>query len=111
MSVAKLLRRIVPPELVIVDASQKSDGHIGLEMNDHTFGIASDPLAQFACVFSALIHNVGHPGVPWRGLALFACFFTDDGKVVLESMLDASGLLNGKTAMIVGLFVMDLRLQ
>jgi hypothetical protein len=32
-----------------------------------------------------------------RGLALFACFLTDDAKVVLESMLEASGLSNGKT--------------
>lgn len=30
----------------------------------HTFGIASDPLAQFAVVFAALIHDVDHPGVP-----------------------------------------------
>ncbi|CAB9510863.1 Receptor-type guanylate cyclase gcy [Seminavis robusta] len=27
-------------------------------------GITSDPLTQFACVFSALIHDVDHPGVP-----------------------------------------------
>lgn len=30
----------------------------------HTYGIASDPLTQFACVFAALIHDVDHPGVP-----------------------------------------------
>ena len=35
-------------------------------------------------------------------MALFACFFTDYAKVVMESILDASGLSNGKTAMIVG---------
>jgi class 3 adenylate cyclase len=64
MSVAKLLGRIVAPEMVITDASQKSDDDIGSEMHDHTYGIASDPLAQFACVFSALIHDVDHPGVP-----------------------------------------------
>jgi hypothetical protein len=37
-----------------------------------------------------------------RGLALFARFLTDYAEVVLESMLDASGLLNGKTAMMGG---------
>jgi 3'5'-cyclic nucleotide phosphodiesterase len=33
-------------------------------LSDHTYGIASDPLIQFACVFSALIHDVDHTGVP-----------------------------------------------
>ena len=33
-------------------------------MHDHTYGITSDPLTQFACAFSALIHDVDHPGVP-----------------------------------------------
>jgi len=33
-------------------------------MHSHALGIVSDPLAQFACVFSALIHDVDHPGVP-----------------------------------------------
>ena len=29
-----------------------------------TVGITSDPLTQFACVFSALIHDCEHDGVP-----------------------------------------------
>ena len=33
-------------------------------LHDHTYGITSDPLTQFACVFSALIHDVDHSGVP-----------------------------------------------
>ena len=28
------------------------------KLHDHTYGITSDPLTQFACVFSALIHDV-----------------------------------------------------
>ena len=28
-------------------------------LHSHTYGITSDPLTQFACVFSALIHDVG----------------------------------------------------
>jgi hypothetical protein len=35
-----------------------------LTLHDHTYGIASDPLTQFACVFSTLIHDVDHQGVP-----------------------------------------------
>ena len=38
--------------------------------HDHTFGITSDPLTQFACVFSALIHDADHPGVPNSRLAV-----------------------------------------
>ena len=32
--------------------------------HDHTYGITSDPITHFACVFSALIHDVEHQGVP-----------------------------------------------
>ena len=31
---------------------------------DKTYGITSDPLTQFSCVFSAVIHDADHPGVP-----------------------------------------------
>ena len=31
---------------------------------DKTYGITSDPLTQFSCLFSAVIHDVDHPGVP-----------------------------------------------
>ncbi len=55
MSVAKLLSRIIAPDLDI-------EGHE--DLHDHTYGITSDPLTQFACVFAALIHDADHPGVP-----------------------------------------------
>ena len=50
MSVVKLLQRVVDKG---IDAS-----------SDASYGIADDPLMQFTCVFSALIHDVDHPGVP-----------------------------------------------
>lgn len=58
MSVVKLLSRIVAP-------TDEMDGeNIASSMHDHTYGITSDPLTQFACVLSALIHDADHPGVP-----------------------------------------------
>lgn len=55
MSATKLLSRIVTPDLSDANASC---------LHDHTYGITSDPLTQFACVFSSLIHDVDHQGVP-----------------------------------------------
>ena len=73
MSVIKLLSRIVAPtDLDMMeggedcdDSSSNGDGGAGIEsqLHDHTYGITSDPLTQFACAFSALIHDVDHEGV------------------------------------------------
>lgn len=56
MSVTKLLSRIVNPKLVEL---QSHGDNLASDVHDHTYGITSDPLTQFACVFSALIHDVG----------------------------------------------------
>ena len=82
MSVNKLLSRIVmPSDLAPLDGTMKdqqerrlssASTHSGPQMygkmqstlHDHTYGITSDPLTQFALVFSALIHDVDHTGVP-----------------------------------------------
>ncbi|CAB9501709.1 Receptor-type guanylate cyclase gcy [Seminavis robusta] len=56
MSVAKLMSRIIAP-------NQFGPRESAAELHDHTYGITSDPLTQFACAFSALIHDVDHVGV------------------------------------------------
>jgi class 3 adenylate cyclase len=59
MSVVKLLSRIVVP-----DIGKATGKDMASTLHDHTYGITSDPLTQFACVFSALIHDADHTGVP-----------------------------------------------
>ncbi|KAL7564170.1 hypothetical protein ACA910_021144 [Epithemia clementina (nom. ined.)] len=60
MSVVKLLSRITTAD-ALVDRTQERDAS---SLHDFTYGITSDPLTQFACVFAALIHDVDHSGVP-----------------------------------------------
>jgi hypothetical protein len=57
-SVVKLLSRIVALD---IDVEEED---IAAHLHDHTYGITSDPLTRFACVFSALIHDVDHTGIP-----------------------------------------------
>jgi hypothetical protein len=69
MSVVKLLSRIVAPSEIEIDESHESNGKqlrakYASTLHDHTYGITSDPLTQFACVLSALVHDVDHTGVP-----------------------------------------------
>lgn len=61
MSVVKLLSRIVAPKTT---EGMTSAEKLSSELHDHTYGITSDPLTQFAVVMSALIHDVDHTGVP-----------------------------------------------
>jgi 3'5'-cyclic nucleotide phosphodiesterase len=59
MSVTKLLSRIVAPsDILLSDAKNTCDRDLLSRLHDHTYGITSDPLTQFACVFTALIHDV-----------------------------------------------------
>jgi class 3 adenylate cyclase len=88
MSVYKLLNRIIAPDITCglvrneldgidtvsndsynnaAKTYRKSFGGDDIDaavLHDHTYGITSDPLTQFACVLSALIHDCDHPGVP-----------------------------------------------
>lgn len=65
MSVIKMMKRIVDPHQVLGKALDNLDEKTrDFELHQKTFGMQSDPLAQFACAFSALIHDVDHQGVP-----------------------------------------------
>jgi 3'5'-cyclic nucleotide phosphodiesterase/Adenylate and Guanylate cyclase catalytic domain len=64
MSVSKLLSRIVAPDRVMRGDDEEARPSLASTLHDHTYGITSDPMTQFACVFSALIHDVDHPGIP-----------------------------------------------
>ena len=55
MSVNKLLSRIVTPK---DESVAKADVH------GDSYGITADPLTQFACIFSAVIHDADHTGLP-----------------------------------------------
>lgn len=56
MSVNKLMSRIIAPKSL--EGLDDKEAKIKAA-HDHTYGITSDPLTQFACAFSALIHDVG----------------------------------------------------
>jgi 3'5'-cyclic nucleotide phosphodiesterase len=75
MSVVKMLTRIVTPPrfgsshvrhglLVSSRAlAGQFDESTAAALHDNSYGLWSDPLAQFACILSAIIHDVDHSGV------------------------------------------------
>jgi hypothetical protein len=74
LSANKLLKRIVESDDVDyrLNTNEKRGSAIravAADLHKHTYGISSDPLTHFAAVFSALIHDVGHTGVPNGQLA------------------------------------------
>lgn len=54
-----MLSRIIAP----ADILEKEYATVNESLHDHTYGITSDPLTQFAAAFSALIHDVDHRGI------------------------------------------------
>lgn len=81
MHLSKLLSRVVATELGGIEEGDEDDeniddeassdssqdnamGDIASHLHNHTYGIASDPLTQFALVLSAFIHAVDHSGLP-----------------------------------------------
>lgn len=66
MSASKLMNRIVVPEDMHFEEGDVHKNRLiqlAESVHNSTFGISSDPLAQFAIVFSALIHDVDHSGL------------------------------------------------
>ena len=58
MSVVKLMSRIVAPRNELSSTREENcQQDLAATLHDHTYGITSDPLTQFACVISALIHD------------------------------------------------------
>ena len=64
LSANKLLKRINA-----LDEDKYGDVLTSQDVHEHTYGIGTDPLTQFAIVFSALCHDVCHTGVPNGQLA------------------------------------------
>ena len=64
MAVVKLLSRVVNPKMNGVETNGNSAASI---LHDYTYGITSDALLQFACIFSAIIHDLDHPGKCLQG--------------------------------------------
>jgi hypothetical protein len=62
MSVNKLLKRIVSPDVEPEDGGNNR-GKLAYQIHDYTHGINSDPLTQLAIVLGALIHDADHTGV------------------------------------------------
>jgi hypothetical protein len=66
LSATKLLKRIIAPDAVGPNQTLQINAE---NLHNHTYGISTDPITQFAVVFSALIHDVGHCGVGNEQLA------------------------------------------
>ncbi|KAL3939740.1 MAG: hypothetical protein SGBAC_005584 [Bacillariaceae sp.] len=62
-SVKKLLSRIVNVSEGNGLGGESSTVDL-VDLAGHSYGITSDPLTQFAVIFSAIIHDADHPGVP-----------------------------------------------
>jgi len=63
MSVSKFIKRIVTPEIDEERVSTQDMNKLAKRLHDYTHGITSDPIAIFAILYSALIHDVDHRGV------------------------------------------------
>jgi class 3 adenylate cyclase len=63
-SLTKLLSRVVTADEIDYDSMRYKKKAATSKLHKFTYGITSDPITQFACAFSAIIHDLDHPGVP-----------------------------------------------
>ena len=64
MCVSKFLKRISSPDFSDEEISKiKDNKKLASRLHSYTHGINSDPIVLFAILFSAVIHDVDHPGV------------------------------------------------
>lgn len=63
-SVSRLLSRLSTHDAMDHKDKPQLSKNADRAHNEYSSRIASDPLAHFAIIFSALIHEVDHPGVP-----------------------------------------------
>jgi hypothetical protein len=76
---------------------EKRRAKMASTLHDHTYGITSDPLTQFAGVFSALIHDADHTGVPPSSTENSTLARVYKNKSVAEqNSVDVLGPLNGQ---------------
>ena len=72
MSVTKLLKRIVTPEIAANEIKGSGNGNasedkLAMQLHDYTYGINSDPLAMFAMTFSGK-SMITWTFLPWNRL-------------------------------------------
>jgi class 3 adenylate cyclase len=67
LTMDKMIKKLLAPESqdVYVDFGGKprSAESIAFDLENRSFGLASDPLAQFSLLFASLVHDVDHVGV------------------------------------------------
>lgn len=61
MSMMKLLSRVTSPEHIDFSGDSTT---VASDAHDYTYGITSDPLTQFTVVWTGLVHDCAHTGVP-----------------------------------------------
>ncbi|CAB9526367.1 natriuretic peptide receptor 2 [Seminavis robusta] len=62
-AITKLLSRVVSTHTIDTTTMAYVQKGEASDLHDNTFGLTSDPMIHFACVYSALVHDADHPGV------------------------------------------------